>query len=97
MHYVKCYICGVTALSLVTLSSIPIILYVPSVSHERYLQSVACWDSALMKPPQQVSVQVFSSARVLWDVPLILAWRAAEVLFFFYWGLPVNAVCPVCS
>lgn len=31
MHYVKCYICGVTALSLVTLS-IPRILYVPSVS-----------------------------------------------------------------
>lgn len=52
----------VKAPTLVTLG-IPNIhtLYVPSVSHECSLQGVACleWDSALRKPPQQVSMQVF--------------------------------------
>lgn len=57
MNRVKCYICGITALSLVTLG-IPDILYVPSVSHVCYLQGVAC-DGALREPPPQVSMQVF--------------------------------------
>lgn len=53
-----CVLFSVTALYLATLW-IPSILYMPSTSHERYLQGVAWWYSGCRKTPQQVSEHVF--------------------------------------